>query len=99
MMEASPTRIHGQGRKAKCAALSHSVASSECRSSLAQNIRGATKPPPPGSAPGYQVAHHPTETYTRNVNMGIQAEFKSGTKLSTDPAPPDARPRARSTSA
>jgi hypothetical protein len=35
----------------------HNVASSECFSSLAQNMRCVMYPPPPGSAPGYQVAH------------------------------------------
>src|SRR5229473_140705 len=79
--------------------LNHNVAPSEFFSSLALNMRCATYPPPPGSAPGYQVAHHTTEMYTRNVSIGIQAEFRSGTKLNTDPAPPEARPRARSTSA
>src|SRR5262245_59296589 len=55
--EARATRIHGHGLNAKCAILNHSVASSECFSSRAQNMRCATYPPPPGSAPGYQVAH------------------------------------------
>ncbi len=65
--------------------LNHSVASKECFSSFALNIRCATYPPPPGSAPGYQVAHQLTPMYTKNVIIGIHAEPMSGTKLSTDP--------------
>src|SRR5271170_3666176 len=79
--------------------LNHSVASSEFFSSLAQNIRCATYPPPPGSAPGYHVDHQFIEMYTRNVIIGIHAELRSGTKLSTDPCPPCATPRAWSSAA
>src|ERR1700722_1358845 len=55
--DASATRIHGHGRIAKCAMLNHNVASREFFSSFALNMRCAMYPPPPGSAPGYQVAH------------------------------------------
>src|SRR5206468_10652487 len=68
--------------------LNQSVASSEWRSSLALNMRCATYPPPPGSAPGYQVAHQLSEMYTRKVSIGIHAEVMSGTKLSTSLRPP-----------
>src|SRR6267378_4870775 len=67
--------------------LNQSVAPSECFSFLALNIRCATYPPPPGSAPGYQVAHQFTEMYTRNVIIGIHTEFKSGTRFSASPRP------------
>src|SRR5437762_12513288 len=67
--------------------LNQRVANNECFSSFALNIRCATYPPPPGSAPGYHVAHQLTETYTRNVIIGIQAEPISGTKPSTEPRP------------
>src|SRR5436190_16129501 len=77
--------------------LNQSVASRECFSSLAENIRCATKPPPPGSEPGYHVDHQMTETYTRKVIMGIQAELRSGTKLNADPTGPPATALARST--
>src|SRR5438067_46282 len=62
-------------------------------------MRCATYPPPPGSAPGYQEAHQVIETYTRNVIIGIQAEFRSGTKLKTDPCPPPLAWRAASIAA
>src|SRR5689334_10561568 len=79
--------------------LNHNVASSECFSSFAQNMRCAMYPPPPGSAPGYQVAHQFIEMYTRNVIIGIHAELRSGTKLSAEPAVPVASPLARSMAA
>src|SRR6266513_2417534 len=69
--------------------LNQSVASIECRSSFALNMRCATYPPPPGSAPGYQVAHQLSEMYTRNVIIGIHAESRSGTRLSASPRPLD----------
>src|ERR1700736_4822058 len=50
--------------------LNHSVAPSEFFSSFALNIRCATYPPPPGSAPGYQLAHHCTPKYSTNVITG-----------------------------
>src|SRR5260370_31587225 len=37
--------------------LNHSVAPSECFSFFAEKMRCAMYPPPPGSAPGYQLAH------------------------------------------
>src|SRR5206468_5244070 len=70
-----------------CAMLNQSVASIECRSSLALNMRCATYPPPPGSAPGYHVAHQFTDTYTRNVIIGIHTEFKAGTRFNASPRP------------
>src|SRR6266550_6421805 len=69
--------------------LNQSVASIECRSSFALNMRCATYPPPPGSAPGYQVAHQLSEMYTRNVIIGIHAESRLGTRLSASPRPLD----------
>ena len=69
--------------------LNQSVASIECRSSFALNMRCATYPPPPGSAPGYQVAHQLSEMYTRNVIIGIHAEFRSGIRLRASPRPLD----------
>src|SRR6267154_1661768 len=69
--------------------LNQSVASNEWRSSLALNMRCATYPPPPGSAPGYHVAHQFTETYTRNVIIGIHTEFRLGTRFNASPRPLD----------
>ncbi len=54
---------------------------------MALNIRCATYPPPPGSAPGYHVAHQLSEMYTRKVIIGIHAECRSGTRLSASPRP------------
>ena len=65
--------------------LNHNVAKSECFSSFALSMRCATYPPPPGSAPGYQVAHQFTAMYTKKVIIGIHGEPMSGTKLRTDP--------------
>src|SRR5713226_8906853 len=76
--------------------LNHSVASSEFFSSLALNMRCATYPPPPGSAPGYQVAHQLREMYTKKVIIGIQADWRSGTKLRIDPCEPRTRSSASS---
>src|SRR5437867_9634868 len=45
------------------------VAKRECFSSLADIIRWATYPPPPGSAPGYHDAHHWTPTKARKADV------------------------------
>src|SRR5947208_11143604 len=79
--------------------LNHNVASSEFFSSFAQNMRCATYPPPPGSAPGYQVAHQFSEMYTANVIIGIQTDPTSGMKLNADPLPPLCNPLAASIAA
>src|SRR6266852_6289554 len=50
--------------------LNHNVAPSEFFSFLALNMRCATYPPPPGSAPGYQLAHHCIARYSANVITG-----------------------------
>src|ERR1035437_8374160 len=43
--------------------------------------------PPPGSAPGYDDAHHATPMKTRNVVSGIQLASPEGTKARTEPPP------------
>src|ERR1700684_1824307 len=65
--------------------LNHNVAPSEFFSSFALNMRCATYPPPPGSAPGYQLAHHCTPRYNTNVITGsvqiasvVQPRWKLG---------------------
>src|ERR1700721_2378787 len=50
--------------------LNHNTESKPCRSSRALKIRCAMYPPPPGSDPGYQNAHHCTPRYTQNVITG-----------------------------
>src|SRR5580704_12317124 len=72
--------------------LNHSVAPSEFFSSFALNMRCATYPPPPGSAPGYQLAHHCTPRYNTNVITGsvqsasvVHPKWKDGKKAVTDP--------------
>src|SRR5437764_3049411 len=67
--------------------LNQSVAKSPCFSFFAEKIRWATYPPPPGSAPGYQVDHQITPRYTNNVIAGIQTESYSGKKASREPDP------------
>src|SRR5437667_8916302 len=96
MIEASAVSIQGQLRTAYWAMLNQSVALSECCSFLAQKIRCATYPPPPGSAPGYQLAHQFTPSNIAKVRKGIQAECNPGIKERIDPEPPFAR-RAAST--
>src|SRR5579875_2789994 len=68
--------------------LNHSVAQSECFSSLAEKMRCAMYPSPPGAAPGYQLAHQFTPTQTKNVTKGIHGELKLGIKERIEPAPP-----------
>src|SRR6266403_4424226 len=60
--------------------LNQSVAASECFSSFAEKILCATYPPPPGSAPGYQLAHQIKLKNTRN--MMNQLLVQSGTNAS-----------------
>src|SRR5262245_12252030 len=48
--------------------LNHSVAPRECFSFFAEKIRCAIYPPPPGSAPGYHLAHQFTLKKTRNIS-------------------------------
>src|SRR3954465_15536269 len=67
--------------------LNHNVAKNPSRSVFAEKIRRATEPPPPGSAPGYQLAHQLTPRYTNNVIAGIHAESPAGKKASRDPLP------------
>src|SRR5579871_2039044 len=69
--------------------LNHNVAPREFFSSFAQNMRCATYPPPPGSAPGYHADHHCTPRYIRKVSTGrvqialeVQPRWKSGKKAS-----------------
>src|ERR1041384_5067736 len=65
--------------------LNHKVASTPLRSSFAENIRCATYPPPPGSAPGYQLAHQFTARYVNKVIAGIHTESSSGKNESREP--------------
>src|SRR5947209_7132068 len=60
--------------------LNHSVAASECFSFFAEKILWAMYPPPPGSAPGYQLAHQFKLRNTRN--MMNQPLDQSGTNAS-----------------
>src|SRR5689334_7208967 len=69
--------------------LNHSVAPREFFSSRAQNMRWATYPPPPGSAPGYHADHHCTPRNIMNVSNGkvqialvVQPRLKSGKNAS-----------------
>src|SRR5690349_12516790 len=48
------------------------------RSSRAASIRCATYPPPPGSAPGYQVLHHCTASGTTKTAAAVVQSEKSG---------------------
>src|SRR6266404_1429442 len=66
--------------------LNHKVAASECFSSLAEKMRWAMYPPPPGSAPGYQLAHQ--FRLKKIKNMMNQLEVQSGTKASVSLPPP-----------
>src|SRR5712671_6433714 len=50
--------------------LNQSTDNNPCRSSLALKKRCAMYPPPPGSAPGYQKAHHCSPRFTTNVSAG-----------------------------
>ncbi len=50
-------------------------------------MRCATYEPPPGSAPGYDDAHHATPTNTRNVVSGIQLASPDGTNARIEPPP------------
>src|ERR1700719_5035908 len=50
--------------------LNHSTENMPWRSSRALKMRCATYPPPPGSAPGYQKAHHWRPRYTAKVITG-----------------------------
>src|SRR6266567_4197188 len=88
MMDASAVRIQGQLRTAYWAMLNQSVAPSECFSFLAQKMRWATYPPPPGSAPGYQLAHQLSPTKAQKRVKGIQAECAPGMKSKMEPVPP-----------
>src|SRR5579862_4299354 len=70
--------------------LNQSVAPRECFSFFALNMRWAIYPPPPGSAPGYQAAHHCTPMYIRKVRIGsvqrlgvVRPAWKSGRNEST----------------
>src|ERR1039458_5452793 len=54
--------------------LNQSVAPRECFSFLAENIRCAMYPPPPGSAPGYQLAHQLSESSTRKLRKNGDAD-------------------------
>src|SRR5436309_1852136 len=74
--------------------LNHSVANRPSRSVFAEKIRCATYPPPPGSAPGYQLAHQLTPRYTNSVIAGIHAESVDGKKVRREP-PPAAASSAR----
>src|SRR5208337_507706 len=64
--------------------LNHSVAPRECFSFLAEKIRCAMYPPPPGSAPGYQLAHQLRLSSTRKLRKngdaldGINASVSRG---------------------
>src|SRR5882757_10129043 len=60
--------------------LNHSVAARECFSFFAEKILCAMYPPPPGSAPGYQLAHQFRLRKTRN--MMNQLVVQSGTNAS-----------------
>ncbi len=51
--------------------LNQSVAPNEFFSSFALKILCATYPPPPGSAPGYQLLHHCTPRNSTNEISGI----------------------------
>src|SRR5436190_10916798 len=50
--------------------LNHSTERSPWRSSFALKMRCAMYPPPPGSAPGYQKAHHCRPRFTTKVKAG-----------------------------
>src|ERR1700732_1486330 len=72
--------------------LNHRVAPSEFFSSFALNIRCATYPPPPGSAPGYQLAHHCIARYSAKVITGsvqmasvVHPRWKEGKKERIEP--------------
>src|SRR3954463_11610317 len=58
--------------------LNQRVAASEFFSSFAEKIRWAIYPPPPGSAPGYQLAHQFKLIQTRNDRN--HDDVQSGTK-------------------
>src|ERR1051326_7577878 len=67
--------------------LNHKLAPKEFFSSRALNMRWATYPPPPGSAPGYHASHHCMHKYTKKVSSGsvhiasdVQPRWKSGRK-------------------
>ena len=62
--------------------LNKSVAHIAFFSSFADNILWATYPPPPGSAPGYQTAHHWTAKGIINTAMNKSVSVISGIKLS-----------------
>ena len=58
--------------------LNHRVARMESRSFRAASIRCAAYPPPPGSAPGYQLAHHCTAIGMTNTIAAVRQSEKSG---------------------
>ncbi len=62
--------------------LNQSVAFIACPSSFAASIRWATYPPPPGSAPGYQVLHHCTATGMMKTAAALLQSEKSGRRVS-----------------
>src|SRR6185369_7096523 len=73
--------------------LNQRTESKPLRSSLELKIRCAMYPPPPGSAPGYQNAHHCTPMLTRKVTTGsihkgsaVMGREKSGKKAVASPA-------------
>src|SRR5215470_16992512 len=73
--------------------LNHKTESTPLRSSLALKILCAIYPPPPGSAPGYQNAHHCRPMFTRKVRAGrvhkaseLNGREKSGKKDVASPA-------------
>src|SRR5512142_1035677 len=78
--------------------LNQSTDSNPFFSSLALKIRCAMYPPPPGSAPGYQKAHHCTPRNTTKVITGkvhrfseVKLREKSGKSASGSEAPFAAR--------
>ena len=76
--------------------LNQSVAFIDSFSFFAASMRCATYPPPPGSAPGYQVAHHCTASGTMKIPAATDQSEKSGRNriacrssgLATSPASP-----------
>ena len=54
--------------------LNHSVAPRECFSFFAEKMRWAMYPPPPGSAPGYQLAHQLRLSSTRKLRKNGDAD-------------------------